>query len=314
VSSILYDQNGNVAYSADGNPFPFQGNHARNAGIDPNTGAPAPITGPINKGVQVRASAHGDRGRAVVGGDNKAGWDATYPIDDGSHFNSATSLPRAQGPVGTATRAGGAPVLPHDLRPDDLITLPDGTQTQVQVAERLGYIQRTAEGYRNAGETAPVMPNPAETQAAQEAEAKATHEAAEAAMRERVELNTHPHPAIEEAHMSFARDVPTQDAINLLVKAHRGVQPTLADVNRVAESMGVSASVAADRLRALNTGIEGQFGAIARGHGVDPDKAADWMRQRRQSETLTALRDHVLTRNVRAWEPLIAAYKAAGGQ
>jgi hypothetical protein len=309
-----------IIFSADGTPasdnpnFPFQGNHARNAGIDPNTGAPAPIIGPINKGVQVRASAHGDRGRAVIGGD-KAGWDSTYPIDDGIHFNSATSLTRAKGPVGSATRAGGAPVLPHDLRPDDLITLPDGTQTQVQVAERTGFIVRGSNGvYHNAGETAPVMPNPAETQAAQEAEAKATHEAAEAAMRERVELNTHPHPAIEEAHMSFAREVPTQDAINLLLKAHRGVQPTLADVNRVAESMGVSASVAADRLRALNTGIEGQFGAIARGHGVDPDKAADWMRQRRQSETFTALRDHVLTRNVRAWEPLIAAYKAAGGQ
>jgi hypothetical protein len=306
---MFNDQGVPVTSSEGGSVHPFQGNHARNAGSDPATGAPVQIRGPVNMGV--RAVQHQGPGRVVVAGSKEA-WDV---LDGGSKFNAATSLPRAEGTVGSATGFAGAPILPHDLKPSDLVTLPDGTQTQVQVAERTGFIVRGSNGvYHNAGETAPVMPNPAETQAAQEAEAKATHEAAEAAMRERVELNTHPHPAIEEAHMSFAREVPTQDAINLLLKAHRGVQPTLADVNRVAESMGVSASVAADRLRALNTGIEGQFGAIARGHGVDPDKAADWMRQRRQSETFTALRDHVLTRNVRAWEPLIAAYKAAGGQ
>jgi hypothetical protein len=78
--------------------------------------------------------------------------------------------------------------------------------------------------------------------------------------------------------------------------------------------MNVTPDVATNRLRALNTGIEGQFGAVARGLGVDPDKAADWMRQNRQSETLTALRGHALNRDVMAWVPLIQAYKAAGGQ
>jgi hypothetical protein len=67
-------------------------------------------------------------------------------------------------------------------------------------------------------------------------------------------------------------DVPMQDAVALLVKAHRGSAPTEADIHRIAESMNVSPSVAADRLRAMNTGIEGQFGALARGLGVaDPD-------------------------------------------
>jgi transposase-like protein len=78
--------------------------------------------------------------------------------------------------------------------------------------------------------------------------------------------------------------------------------------------MGVSADVAADRLRAMNTGIEGQFSALARAHGVNPDAAADWIRSRRSSDALAAVRDHVLGRNLRAWEPLIQAYKAAGGQ
>jgi hypothetical protein len=187
-------------------------------------------------------------------------------------------------------------------------------RTSVRNAELQGYIVRNPNGgYRNAGEAVHEA-TPAETQAAKKAEAKATEAAREAAAKEEAEINRHPHAAIEEAHASFARDVPTQDAISLLVKAHRGQQPTEADINRIAEAMNVPANVAADRLRAMNTGIEGQFSALARAHGVNPDSAADWIRTRRSSDALTAVRDHVLGRNLRAWEPLIAAYKAAGGQ
>jgi len=163
-----------------------------------------------------------------------------------------------------------------------------------------------AGGYRNTGEAAPAVAS-----TAPEATAAA---AREAAAKEEAEINRHPYAEIEEAHASFASEVPTQDAINLLVKAHRGQQPTEADINRIAEAMNVSPNVATARLRAMNTGIEGQFSTLARAHGVNPDAAADWIRTRRSSEALSAVRDHVLGRTLRAWEPPIKAYMAAGGQ
>ena len=114
--------------------------------------------------------------------------------------------------------------------------------------------------------------------------------------------------------MSFAQDLPVQDATALIVKAYRGQSPTVADINKVAEAMNVSPTEAANRLRSLNEGISGQFGALARGLGVDADKAAEWIRTHRQSESLTALRHHAIGRNLQAWTPLIQAYRAAGGQ
>jgi hypothetical protein len=301
----IFNERGEIVSHA--NAFPLSPPRTANQGIDPATGQPAPI-GP-DATMNVRSTAHGGSTRVVVAG-NAAAWDS---LDAGSKFQASTDLPRASGPVGTATRGGGAPIQPHELRGDDLITLSNGMTTSVAVAEKLGEIVRDpAGGYRNAGPQV-IEPTPQERQEAAEVAAKAAEVAAEAAKAEQTDLNTHPHQEVEEAHASFA-SLPTQDAVNLLVKAHRGVAPTTADMHRIAESMNVTPDVAAERLRLMNLGVEAQFTILARGHGVDADAAADWIRTRRQSDALTAVRDHVLGRNLRAWEPLIAAYKASGGR
>jgi hypothetical protein len=128
VSSIIFDSNGRPASNSPA--FPLNPPAHPRAGIDPVTGNPAPID--PNATMGVRATAHSGTSRVVVAG-NKAAWDA---LDQGSKFQSVTDLARASGTVGTATRAGGVPVQPGNLKPVDLVTIPGGMRTSVAVAEK----------------------------------------------------------------------------------------------------------------------------------------------------------------------------------
>ena len=64
----------------------------------------------------------------------------------------------------------------------------------------------------------------------------------------------------------------------------------------------------------MNIGVRSQFTALANSMGVNPDAAADWIRQHRSQEALSAVRGHVLGRDLRSWAPLIKAYQQSGGR
>jgi hypothetical protein len=175
----------------------------------------------------------------------------------------------------------------------------DGTRTDPQTEARLRII-------------APhLFADEATKRAAQEARAVEL-KAAEAAESERTSINTHPHPEVEEAHAAFAA-LPTQDAVSLLVAAQRGQTPTAAQLGRLADSWGVSQDAVAARIELLNVGIQGQFGALARSMGVDPDEAADYLRRTRPDTVMSVLQAHALRRDLMAWKPLLNEFKTYKG-
>ena len=144
--------------------------------------------------------------------------------------------------------------------------------------------------------------------AAQAAEAEAAREEAS-----RVDLNKHPFPEVEEAHNAFATKVPTQDAIGLLITANQGQSPSGAQLNRIADAMGVDVGTAIDRLNLMSEGVRQQFAALARAEGVDPDAAADWLRKTKPDAVMSVVQAHTLRRDLLAWRPLIAEYKRFKG-
>jgi hypothetical protein len=177
--------------------------------------------------------------------------------------------------------------------------LPDGTRTDPATEARLRVIAPhlfADEATKRAA------------QAAHEAEVKA-QDAAEAT---RAEINTHPHPEVEEAHAAFA-SLPTQDAVSLLVAAQRGQAPTEAQLGRLADAWGVSKDAVPARIELLNVGVQGQFGALARSMGLDPDEAADHLRRTMPDTVMSVLQAHVMRRDLMAWKPLLAKFKTYKG-
>jgi hypothetical protein len=257
-------------------------------------------------GVRVNTS---DFARVNVGGANGA------QVLEGPSVQRFNMADATNGQSGTLSevRRDGVRVSPDDIRPTDLVKLPDGTETTALVAKRLGFL--------NVNPTTGAYENPSEAQqsrvdgtAAREA-AKAEYEASQQRQREEVELNKHPVDEVESAHASFATQVPQQDAIAILVAANRGQAPSTSQLNKVAEAMGVDVGTAIDRLQTMNLGVQAQFTSLARARGIEnPDAAADWLRQHRGQEVLSAVRNHVLGRNLRAWEPLLKAYQQSGGK
>jgi hypothetical protein len=214
-----------------------------------------------------------------------------------------------QGLLASLTRSG-AVISASQARPDDFITLPGGITTTLANAERLGFVQhdKSADRYENVGEA---RLREATGLAEQERRAAAAREA-EAADRARSDLNRHPVPEIEAAHAQFNEMVSEGDKIALLVQMNGKGAPNPAALERIADQMGTTAEVAADRLNNMAVGVQAQFSALARARGVDPDQAADWIRARHPEKALSALQQHVLRRDiVGAWSGLIADYKRA---
>src|SRR4029077_17115826 len=144
---------------------------------------------------------------------------------------------------------------------------------------------------------------------AAEAAAEAADEAKADALRE--SLARHSDDQTEAAHMMFVGEVPTPEAIALLVQMHRDGVPSESTLHKVGEAMGLSPDQAVTTLNKMAGGVQNQLTALATAHGVDPNAFADWMRSSRREESLKAMTTHVLSRDVfGAWNSHLVDFKA----
>jgi hypothetical protein len=129
----------------------------------------------------------------------------------------------------------------------------------------------------------------------------------------REDLNRHPDDQIEAAHQHFVGEVSTQNQIALMVAAHRGEVPSNELLNRIASEMHEPLHVAIDKVNAISMATQAQFTVLARSMNLDADKAADWLREHRKNSAMVAAQAHGLRRDLLAWKPLLADYRAATG-
>jgi hypothetical protein len=217
----------------------------------------------------------------------------------------------ASGVLATAQR-NGQPIAPGELRDSDTVEGPTGLRTSVGNARRLGWINQDRAG--NVSNPTPEQLQEASRAAEAERQA-AAEKAAQDAEKERIDLNRFPDDAAEAAAQHFAGEVAADDKIAAMVQMHRDGQLSESMIHRLSEQMHLSPDefVAAWNAMALNT--QAQLAVLARANKIDVNAFASWMRSTRSSESLSAMRQHALGRDlVGAWQPHIDAFKARGGR
>ena len=98
-----------------------------------------------------------------------------------------------------------------------------------------------------------------------------------------------------------------------MVYAHRGEAPPADLIKSIADEMHVPVHEAVDKLNAISMATQAQFTVLARSMNLDADKAADWIKAHRSDSAMVAAQAHALRRDLMAWKPLLADYKAATG-
>jgi hypothetical protein len=164
-----------------------------------------------------------------------------------------------------------------------------------------------------AAKLAAVAPNLFVDPATKAAEtAKAADEAREAEAQ-RDELGRHADETLEGYHQHVVGEVSPQSLISLMVYGQKGETPPADLLNNIARDMGETVDNAISKVNAVNAGVQRQFTNLARAMNLDPDRAADWLKDHRKDTSMVALQAHYMRRDVMAWRPLLDDYRAATG-
>ena len=108
-------------------------------------------------------------------------------------------------------------------------------------------------------------------------------------------------------------EVSPQSLISLMVHAQRGEAPPTSLLSNIARDMGETVGDALTKINAVNEGVLRQFTNLATAMGLNPDKAADWLRDHRKDTSMAAMQAHYLRRSVMSWKPLLEDYRSATG-
>jgi hypothetical protein len=127
------------------------------------------------------------------------------------------------------------------------------------------------------------------------------------------DLGRHADDTLEGYHRHVVGEVSPQSLISLMVYAQRGEAPPTSLISNIARDMGESVGDAIDKVNAVNEGVQRQFKNLATAMGLNPDKAADWLRDHRKDTSMAALQAHYLRRSVMSWKPLLEDYQSATG-
>jgi hypothetical protein len=187
--------------------------------------------------------------------------------------------------------------------------------TSVQLRAPTGLVkvagfEVTPEVAATLAEAAPSLTEDPSIKAAEAAKAETEAQQAEA---DRADLNTHPIPEIEAAHMHLNDMVSMQDRIALMVVGARGETPSASLINRIADQMHLPIDKAIDAINLVSAGTSAQFTALCNAMGLDAGKAQTWIKGHRADTGMVAAQAHLMRRDVKAWTPLLDAYQQATG-
>jgi hypothetical protein len=127
------------------------------------------------------------------------------------------------------------------------------------------------------------------------------------------DLGRHADDTLEGYHQHVVGEVSQQNLISLMVYGQRGETPPTDLLKTIAGEMGEPLGTAVDKVNAVIGGVHRQFTNLATAMGVNPDEAADWLREHRKDTSMVASQAHLMRRDVRAWLPLLSDYQAATG-
>jgi hypothetical protein len=240
--------------------------------------------------VQVRADEGAQR--IYMGGDANS-WREVENLK-ADKFQAVTDIQAGPGVAGSSRGALMSPVAASNLKPTDIVKLPSGMETNAVTAERLGYLRRSATGgYENTEQ-----PTQAPAAAAQQA----------------------PQVAPIDTHTAL------EDDGSAAVFKH-GVAPAL--LARGVEEMAATGQMSPDVLReasqqigadpamvqtAMNNAMKSygqQFERHAAKAGVASGDFTSWAQANRADALKLAMVAHVTRQDPRAYNGLLAEFKAS---
>jgi hypothetical protein len=229
-----------------------------------------------------------------------------------SHVRPANAMSdSAKAGINIATKAGG--LFTYNTGSDAPATHRNNT-TSVQLLAKTGLVKvGNFEVTPDVAATlSEVAPNLTEDPSVKAMEAAKVAEVAKAEEITREELNRHP-DEIEGYHQHILGEVPQQDIIGLMVYGQRGeaIPPSL--IHRIAEAMGEPVDTAVQKLNLVKQGVDAQFTTLARSMGLDANRAATWIAEHRKDTAMIVAQAHYMRRDLMAWKPLLADYRAATG-
>jgi hypothetical protein len=127
------------------------------------------------------------------------------------------------------------------------------------------------------------------------------------------ELGRHADDTLEAYHQHVVGEVSQQNLIGLMVYGQKGETPPADLLKTISDQMGEPLGTAIDKVNAVIGGVHRQFTNLATAFGVDPEKAAVWLKDHRKDTSMVASQAHFMRRDVRAWLPLLEDYRAATG-
>lgn len=202
----------------------------------------------------------------------------------GASMNAADLKADGTGILSSAKTPAGSPALSGTLTPKHRVTLPDGIETTLQVAERMGYVERGPDGqYREA------TPK-------QEAQPEATDQ---------------PQPFADQAERLLdqsVREIPPhmQDGLVHHVLTNKLDEKIIHDT---AAASNMSTDELRGRLTALHTAFTAQATAAAAEAGISDFKAwSEWARKSHPAELREAMQAHILGRTTKKYDALFSRY------
>jgi hypothetical protein len=232
----------------------------------------------LNKGVQ-NPNALSDAQKTNVGITTKVGGLTTYNTGSGMEATHRENITRVQ------------------------LRAPDG---KVQI----GQYRTDPTTAENLKVMAPEMFIPDEVKAI---EAAKVSDAARADEAQREELGRHADDTLEAYHQHLVGEVSQQNLIGLMVYGQKNETPPESLIQAIAGEMHEPVGTAVDKINAVIGGVHRQFTNLATAMGVDPEKAAVWLREHRKDSAMVVSQAHLMRRDVRGWLPLLEDYQMATG-
>jgi hypothetical protein len=118
---------------------------------------------------------------------------------------------------------------------------------------------------------------------------------------------------LEGYHQHLVGEVSPQNLIGLMVYGQKGETPPESLLKTIADQMGEPLGTAIDKVNAVIGGVHRQFTNLATAMRVNPEAAANWLREHRKDSAMVVSQAQLMRRDVRAWLPLLSDYQAATG-
>jgi hypothetical protein len=227
--------------------------------------------------------------------------------------NPATAVPDGQA-VNSQTRVGT--LATYNTGAGPATQRVNVTQVQPQAPTRLvkvaGYDVKP-EVAEKMKETSPHLFIEPEAKAAEEAKAALAADKAREDEAKGTELGRHADDNLESYHQHLVGEVFQRNLIGLMVYGQKNETPPADLLKTIAQDMGEPLDRAIDKVNAVIGGVHRQFNNLATAFGVNPEKAAVWLKEHRNGTAMVVSQAHLMRRDVRGWLPLLEDYRAATG-